>query len=471
MKTIKNFIITAIVILLLISQNPSFAQNAEVLTGPNAQKTGELIAKSNEHKAANEFQPAIEAYEEVCRLMPENKNLKQNLMSLYADYASFQSNGGNTEQAIETYEKLLAFENPPATAYIDYAKLLSAQNRNDEALTQLEKALQSGSISKNAEVKVKIDMGVIYVKKGMKDDALTILEPIAEECANAEASHIVGSIYYNMGNFEKAIKYFTASIRFSKDGPRTAQSEKILEKIKKESKTETNFESQPLQHFYIQFEGNKQNEVKINNINKALEDAYSSVGGYFNYLPEIQIPVVLYSDDQFKGLRGASQSETGHFDGKIRLPLEIVKAGESAIRRIIFHEYTHVVITMLSEGKAPLWLNEGFAQITLADQTDESKETRIKNFAVAGAAFDMTEIDKAFSDKSASAIAIRLKAYDQSYSFTKFLVEKYGIEKIMEMMTLLKSGKRINDILSSNLETDYGRLEDEWQQSISQTAK
>jgi len=460
------FMISALTILTV-----SIAQESENIKGPNAKKIGELISIAATHKQANEFQLAIESYEEACQLAPESKILKHNLMSLHADYAKFSYDSNDIDLALEEYEKVMSFENPSATYCINYARILVRQNRDDEALTNFERALQVTGISKNAEIMVKLDMCKIFFKKGMDNETLILLEPLVNECESAEVNLMAGNLYYKLGNFDKAIQTLTDAVKFSNGDKYGVSAKKMLEIIQKEGKVEAEFETRSVQHFYVQYEKNKKNDFSIDEVINTLETAYGEVGTYFNYYPQTQIPVLIYSSDQYHNLFDNNKLSAGGYNGKIRLPLEKLNISESAMYQIIFHEYTHAVVYMLFGKDVPIWLNEGFAQMTLFDDADESQEARIINIVTSGQNFKMSEIDEAFSDRSTSAVSIRCKAYDQSYSFTKFIVEKFGKEKIINMMSLLSKGKSVPEILKENFETDYKQLEIEWKSSIANSAK
>ncbi len=51
------------------------------------------------------------------------------------------------------------------------------------------------------------------------------------------------------------------------------------------------------------------------------------------------------------------------YDGRIKMPIGGLERGSERLKRTLRHEYAHAAIVTLSRGKAPVWLNEGLAQV------------------------------------------------------------------------------------------------------------
>ena len=98
-----------------------------------------------------------------------------------------------------------------------------------------------------------------------------------------------------------------------------------------------------------------------------LEAAYRSVGRELgNVYPTTPITVTLYRAEGFSEATQMGDHVGGLYDGsKIRVPViqkdnTLVEGDE--LRRILVHEYVHVVVRFLGKDNVPWWLNEGLAE-------------------------------------------------------------------------------------------------------------
>lgn len=98
---------------------------------------------------------------------------------------------------------------------------------------------------------------------------------------------------------------------------------------------------------------------------------------------------------------------------------------------VLKHEFTHKFITKLAGGlewrSIPRWLDEGFAQCVSGQDKMSSLKPK--------------DIEKNFSKKMATGIGWFKKvnlSYATSSLFVRFLIKKYSIEKIKELISSLE---------------------------------
>ena len=82
------------------------------------------------------------------------------------------------------------------------------------------------------------------------------------------------------------------------------------------------------------------------------------------FAPERKIEIVVYSDPSFSNAAGAElpQWVGAAFDGKLRLPVELVRGEDPRREATVRHEMAHAFVHLMSGGTVPVWMDEGIAQ-------------------------------------------------------------------------------------------------------------
>jgi hypothetical protein len=197
----------------------------------------------------------------------------------------------------------------------------------------------------------------------------------------------------------------------------------------------------------------------------ALESAYNRVGSDFNHFPNARIPVLIYTKTDYRSLTNSPDWSGGMYDGKIRLPVGGATEVNNILRSLLFHEYTHVVIQDITSGNCPIWLNEGLAE--LEGRRDFNHPLKELEKAVRQKTLlPLSLLERSFSSLQAKDASL---AYQQSYSFVKYLTSTYGWHKIKDILVNLGAGKETSAAVStalSDLSVDYNGLYLEWLSSV-----
>ena len=128
----------------------------------------------------------------------------------------------------------------------------------------------------------------------------------------------------------------------------------------------------------------------------ALEDAYRRIGARFAYYPLERLEVILYPDEAFREITNTPHWSGAVYDGRIKLPIGGLQRGSERLARTLRHEYAHAAIVTLSRGKAPLWLNEGLAQVS--EETDDPGRTGRLRLALANEGLlPLTDLEAGFT--------------------------------------------------------------------------
>ena len=314
--------------------------------------------------------------------------------------------------------------------FFGLAQQLMSRNQYEQALAILE---EGADLAPN-DFHFPLLRGLIYLNT---QDYIGAENELAEARSlndeDPQVYFLSGHLYYATGRLEEAVQAWEEAQRLD---PQRQGLADLLAKARKELAVEENLESRNDGHFIISYEGETQEELG-GQVLDALEDAYGDVGAKLEFYPSFQVPVLLYTRKDFLALTGSPDWAGGAYDGKIRLPVGGLRGMTPQLRALLFHEYTHVLVYALSRNKAPLWLNEGLAEV-MGREEFSTELTELVKAAGNGGLIGFDELDTAL--RSPAKERARL-AYEQSYDFARFLVDNFGWFQIKDMLALLGQGK------------------------------
>lgn len=120
-------------------------------------------------------------------------------------------------------------------------------------------------------------------------------------------------------------------------------------------------------HFRVEFEGHPSKSDVMEAL-AVLEVAYDSLCRLFDFRPQNKMSLVLYRSNEFQGMGPRPEWVGAVFDGKLRVPVEMMRYRE-IYRPVLFHELTHSFVRAMTHAKVPLWINEGIAQVIDGSRT------------------------------------------------------------------------------------------------------
>ena len=235
-----------------------------------------------------------------------------------------------------------------------------------------------------------------------------------------------------------------------------------LERIRREHRTEQDFNREYASHFSVKYEGREKIEAgRI--VLRILEDAYGEVGRGLSYYPDREIAVILYSNQQFQDVTDAPGWSGGIYDGKIRIPIGGIERETPGLRRLLFHEYTHAVVRAISPRRVPTWLNEGLAQYFDGREVDSRQKEMLRQIARAGKVPALGELEGSFLGMNSFQASY---AYLLSLSAVRYMVDRYGMYRVKMVLEELSSGSDANRAISSSLSLSVQEFELGWKSSL-----
>ena len=350
-------------------------------------KNREAVARADHE----DFGAAADLLREARRLEPDNELYRTNLQAVLI-------NGGFADVRTEHF---------------------------NDAIARFNEALKLGDRGE-----IRRGLGYAYYRNGNPDVARTHLERAIELGAgDAETLLTLGRIQLDRHDHAKALPLLEKAAAAGADSPGLADT---IARLKRDAETEAGYEALGSSHFVIKIEGRQDTEAARLVLN-ALEDAYRRVGARFAYYPLERLEVVLYPDQTFREVTGSPHWSGGIYDGRIKLPIGGLARGNERLARTVRHEYAHAAIVTLSKGKAPVWLNEGLAQV--AEETDDQGRTNRLRMAVAdGGLLPLASLEGGFTQFDRDQASL---AYSQAYFAAKYLLDQkggYNVRRLLEAM-------------------------------------
>lgn len=268
---------------------------------------------------------------------------------------------------------------------------------------------------------------MVLLKTGQYAEAVSILDQaLGLDLRNETTYLLLGQAYYYDGRMPEALDALERSIALGGGEQVIA----LRDKVSREWQVEQQMENEASGHFQLAFVDGGQTSQLAGEVLDKLEEAYAELGSDLAYYPDIRIPVLLYSREDFSAVTRSPDWAGGVYDGKIRLPVGGMRQMTEPLAGVLYHEYTHVLVHFMAEGQAPVWLNEGLAE--LIGRRISPALTPLFSDAVASAPpLSWETLTKPFSALDAKLVP---QAYQQSYSLVHFMVDRFGWHKLSELL-------------------------------------
>jgi hypothetical protein len=135
-------------------------------------------------------------------------------------------------------------------------------------------------------------------------------------------------------------------------------------------------------------------------------------------------------------------------------------------KRTIVHELTHVVIQQMTHNpynSLPVWLNEGLSMYAEGEM-EPLFENYLKQAALNKELISLRTLASPFS----AITHLSYLSYAQSMSIVEFLIDKYGQNRMLELLESFKRGSGYDEALMMVYGIDTGGLNDQWQNYITE---
>ncbi len=304
-------------------------------------------------------------------------------------------------------------------------------------------------------------LGYAYYRLGNVDLArVTLEQALAAGGEDVETLLTLGRIYLERHDQDHALAMLDRARAAGADRPGLAAT---VERLRRDADAERDMQSLASSHFVLKFEG-PENVSAGRIVLNALEDAYRRVGARFAYYPLERLEVILYTDQQFREITNSPHWSGAVYDGRIKLPVGGVARGSESVARTLRHEYAHAAIGTLSRGKAPVWLNEGLAQV--AEEVDEGgRAGRLRMALAADGLVPLSALEAGFTRLGRADASL---AYAEAYFAADYLLRKKGAYNVRRLLEAMATAATVDDAFRQTLSLPYEQFQREFMRDVAQ---
>jgi len=219
-------------------------------------------------------------------------------------------------------------------------------------------------------------------------------------------------------------------------------------------------------HFMVKFDGAEDHDTWTT-VLEILEEAYREIGQKLGHFPSKPITVVLHTRNSFQSATGSPAWADGLYDptlGRIQLPTQGATTDTKWLTNVLRHEYVHALLydrLGASSSALPTWLNEGLAMQLAGDAWPDL------DHAMQG---DVKVIPLNYLEGTWSALPVNVAtlAYLEANSATHYLIERWGLARVDELLNAFKARQSVATALQSKLFVSYEQFHRQWIESFEQ---
>ena len=205
-----------------------------------------------------------------------------------------------------------------------------------------------------------------------------------------------------------------------------------------------------------------------------IEQTYHEVGELLQCYPQRTVSIVLEdierrdkAENQINAPATSASSlprwAAAEYDGHIRLTCSTYGDPDlGVLLALTRHEWVHLLVDILIHQQYPVWFNEGLAQIVARPLMDFERQA-LQDANRKRQLLCAHELGKPFSDMLSDQRRI---AYLQSTAIMEYLIQKFGISRIRDLLHCIDNGASTKVAFHQVFgETEEGIVE-EWQERI-----
>jgi tetratricopeptide (TPR) repeat protein len=259
-----------------------------------------------------------------------------------------------------------------------------------------------------------------------------------------------------------------AASRVQQDPSLRSYLQAVTAKVKRTAQVEQQFSSLSSTHFIVKWDG-EEDQTTWMAVLDILEEGYRDIGQRLGYFPQKPIIVVLHTKATFQGATGSPAWADGLFDpvlGRIQIPTQGALTDRAWLTRVVRHEFVHALLHErlgLETGSLPTWLNEGLAMHLAGDPWPDLDQ--VLSGVVAGE-IKLIPLNMLEGGWGRFPGELALVAYLEGNSATGYLIDRFGMEKVRELLTALKSRQHISGAIADRLYLPYDQFQRQWVESI-----
>lgn len=234
----------------------------------------------------------------------------------------------------------------------------------------------------------------------------------------------------------------------------------VTSKVQRTDQMESRLTSRDGAHFTVKYDGESDPDSWTIAL-EILEEAYREIGQKFGHFPSKPIVVVLHPNASFQANTGSPAWADGLFDpvlGRIHLPTQGALTDRTWLKRVLRHEFIHALLhdqQGVNHTALPTWLNEGLAMQLSSDHWPDVDQIRRHDLSM----IPLTALEGSWGELSGEAASV---AYLEADSATRYLVDRYGMHEVQQLLARLKKKQSLPAAIQAQLSVSYEQFQSRW---------
>ncbi|MGH7216155.1 MAG: peptidase MA family metallohydrolase [Nitrospiraceae bacterium] len=307
----------------------------------------------------------------------------------------------------------------------------------------------------------------------LRDPAMTqdFLEQLVALAPNEPFPHLaLANLFQGQDQLGEAARHLDQATALSgKDPAVQSYLRTVTANVRGTEKNEAPLIRRDSAHFTAKFDG-ETDQATWAAVLEILEEAYREIGQKFGHFPSKTIVVVLHTKSKFQSATGSPVWADGLFDpvlGRIQIPAQEALADRVWLTRVLRHEFVHALLhdQLGPAGSAiPTWLNEGLAMELSGDRWSDLDQIMRQEFTL----IPLSALEGGWGGLSSDAAAV---AYLEANSAVHYLIDRFGMAQVRELLTHLKARQTLSAAMQSQLSLSYEQFQSRWVDQLQEHGK
>jgi tetratricopeptide (TPR) repeat protein len=308
------------------------------------------------------------------------------------------------------------------------------------------------------DLQLTLALGYLLVEETHYRQALDLLRSAAADYPRVPAIPVLlGAAYYYTEDLDRAITQWKTALALHDD----PQVRLALAKAQEEQRVAGSYHELRSLHFLLRYPsaGGSENagaglKPLGEQVLALLDDDFRDLERDLDVYPQQTIVVLLYPDQAFKDITRLPSWVGAVNDGKIRIPVSGLSSLTPQLARILKHELTHSFVHQATQGRCPVWFNEGLAQLE-EGATTASQGVELSQAFEQGRTLPFTALEAPFY--RLSPVQANL-AYQESLAALEFIRDRFGMGEIRRLLKLMATHPDFGGLLEDEMRLSYAGL-------------
>jgi len=266
---------------------------------------------------------------------------------------------------------------------------------------------------------------------------------------NPDVPKLAGWAYYGMNKLDQAVAEWRRALSLRPDPEVRA----ALNKAIRDKQEEENYRENESTHFTLRYSGEAEPGL-AHDVMRTLEMHFEAIESELSFTPAESIGVILYTQQAFADITRAPGWVGALNDGRIRVPVQGLTSMTSELSRVLKHELTHSFIQQKTRGRAPTWIQEGFAQWMEGKRSNEHAAELVQIYDVRHGA-PLAAFEGSWMNLHSDAAAY---AYAWSLANVEYLVQANGMVDMQRILDRIAAGRSTEAAIYEVLHINYDEV-------------